>query len=103
MTIHPVISIVQFEPAFNTPDPFGRTDNKKPPPVRIKDDDAFEYKIKRLVKKRLVKNRLQYFVKWKKYGNEHNTWYDIGDFGNVGNAINDFEELNAHFPTRPRR
>ena len=24
-------------------------------------------------------------------------------FGNVGNAINDFEEFNAHFPIRPRR
>ena len=58
MTIHPVISIVQFEPAFKTPDPFGRPDDKEPPFIRTKNDDALEYKIKRLVKKRLVKNRL---------------------------------------------
>ena len=103
MSIHPVISIVRFEPAPDEPDPFGRTDDRDPPPVRAEDDEAPEYEVERLIRKRLVKNRLQYLVKWKRYGNEHNAWYDVNDFGDAGDAVKNFEEFNAHLPVRPRR
>ena len=56
MSIHLIIFIVQFEPAYEAPDPFGCTDDKKPPPVRTKNDEIFEYEIERLVKNRLIKN-----------------------------------------------
>lgn len=95
-TIHPGISIAQLEPAPDTPDPYERANNQEPPPVRAEDGEDPEYEIERLV-------GLQYLVKWKGYGMEHNTWYSIDDVQEAKDSINDFEELNRHLPTRNRR
>ena len=52
---------------------------------------------------RLVKQKLQFLIKWKNYGMKHNTWYNIEDFQNVKNAINDFEKSNRHvFARNPK-
>ena len=101
MTIHPMVSIAQLEPAFNEPDPYGRVNDRDFPPVTAENDiEAPQYEIKRFVNKRLVRNRFQYFVKWKSYGMEHNTWYGIADFEDVEKAIDDYEKFNTHFPGR---
>ena len=73
MIIHPVIFIAPFEPAFNTLYFYERAYDREPTLVKTEDGENPEYEIERL-------NRLQYFVKWKKYGMEHNTWYNIDDF-----------------------
>ena len=54
-------------------------------------------------KKRLMKIDSNISWKGKKYGNEYNIWYNINNFGDAKNAIQNFEKFNAHFPTRPRR
>ena len=94
MTIHLVIFIAQLEPVPNDPDFYGRTDDKDFPPVIAKNDDVPKYKIKRFVSKRFLRNRFQYFVKWKSYGMEHNTWYGADDFKNAKKTIADYEEFN---------
>ena len=83
MIIHPVIFIAQFEPAFNTPDFYKRVNDRAPPPVKTENDEDPKYEIERLVGKRLVKNKLQYEIKWINYGMEHNTWYNVDDFPNA--------------------
>ena len=47
-----------------------------------------------------MKNKFQYLIKWKNYGMEHNTWYDINDFQNAKKAINVFEKFNRHMFAR---
>lgn len=102
MAIHPVVSIAQLEPAPPENDPYGRTRNIDPPPVAAENDEAPEYEIERLVGKRTVRNRLQYLVKWKGYGNEHNVWYSVTDLTGAQQSINNYEERNRHVPP-PRR
>ena len=58
MTIHPVIFITQFEPAFDTPDFYGRVNDREPPPIKNENDENPEYEIELL-----IKNRFQYFMK----------------------------------------
>ena len=39
-----------------------------------------QYAIKRVIRTRRVRGRLQYFVKWLGFGDDHNSWVDdIGD------------------------
>ena len=47
-----MVSVVQFEPVFNDPDPYGRTNDRNFPPVTVENDinDAPEYEIERLIK-----------------------------------------------------
>lgn len=103
MTIHPIIFIAQFEPAFDELDLYGRVNDRNFPTVTTENDEFPEYEIERLVGKRFVRNRFQYLVKWKSYGMEHNTWYNINDFGNAKETIINYEELNERFPQRFRR
>ena len=101
MTIHRMVFIVLLEPVFNKPDPYGRINDRDFPPVTAENvTETSQYEIKKIVNKRLVRNRFQYFVKWKNYGMEYNTWYGIADFENVGKTIDDYEKFNAHFPGR---
>lgn len=67
-------------------------------------DEVPEYKIKKIVRKRFVRNRFQCFVKEKNNGMEHNTWYGIDDLGNAKKkTIANYEKLNKHFPQRFHR
>ena len=39
-----------------------------------------QYAIERVIRRRRVRGRMQYFVKWLGFGDEHNSWVDdIGD------------------------
>ena len=63
MIIHPIISNNPFEPTFNTSDFYERAGDPEPPPIKTENDENPEYVIERLIGKRLIKNRLKYFVK----------------------------------------
>ena len=63
MTIHPMISVAQLEPAFNDPNPYERANDRNFPPVTAENDEIPEYEIKKLVGKRFLRNRFQYLVK----------------------------------------
>jgi len=72
MTIHPVVSIAQLEPAPADEDPYRRPRPTNPGPVADEGSAAPFYTIERLLNKRITRRGTQYLVKWTNYGNEHN-------------------------------
>jgi hypothetical protein len=97
MHIHPVVSVAQIEPALDpADDPYQRV---PPVPGPIEEDDpnpvAPLYEIERF----LDKDGERYLVKWKGYGNEHNTWYPLHALGNAQEFV---EEFRNRRPTRRR-
>ena len=56
---------------------------RPPPPVEL--DSELEYEVKRILDKRMAKFHskhkrvLQYLIKWKGYGHEHNTWEPLSN------------------------
>ncbi len=95
MTIHPVVSVVQLEPGSKDEDPYGRPRNINPPHV-VETEDEIEI----LLEKRISRGKVQYLVKWKDYGNEHNVWYDIDDLRNAQELV---DECDAREQARPAR
>ena len=94
MRMHPVVSIAQLEPAIKGLDPYGRVKHSNPPPVVEKDsttDEADLYTIEAIIGKKDSGKKLQYLVKWKGYGHEHNAWYDVADLEDVPNLIQEYE------------
>ena len=67
-----------------------------PPPVEI--DDVYEYEVDKIVDSRIIRNQLQYRIKWKHYGVEHDSWEpDI----NIANAIDLIKEFHDTYPNKP--
>lgn len=92
MRIHPVISIAQLEPAA-TNDRYGRKINEEPPPVRNEADlEEDEYEVERVIGKRPSGNKTQYLLKWYRYGNEHNVWFDEEDLPDARDLIQEYED-----------
>lgn len=61
-----------------------------------------EDEIEVLLQKGRSHGKIQYLVKWKGYGNEHNVWYDIDDLDNAQELVAEFETRQAARP-RARR
>src|SRR5450755_636517 len=82
MKIHPVISVTHLEPAPLDNDPFSRPHDNHPPPVEEQNLNAEwqAFEIETLLDRRFRrygrgKKIIEYLVKWKGYGPEHNQWY----------------------------
>jgi chromodomain-containing protein len=91
--IHNVISIAHLEPATApNKDPYGRI-QPPPPPVEVEGEEEFE--IERLLRKRTIRrgrgSQIQYLVRWKGYGPEHDQWYSEKDLGNAVELIREYE------------
>ncbi|KAH9840072.1 uncharacterized protein C8Q71DRAFT_703358 [Rhodofomes roseus] len=60
-------------------------------------DDEEEYEIERIMDAKIgmfAKGRMGYLVKWKGYGDEHNSWVDEQDAGNAHDLIDEFWARN---------
>ena len=98
MKIHPVISIAQLEPGSGE-DPYMRDRVTATPEVEEDGTVTDIFEIQTLLKKRVFRDKVQYLVKWKNSGNQHNAWYDIDDLKNARELIDEFEAR----PTPSRR
>ena len=69
-------------------------------------DSIFYYEIERLLDRRISRDKIQYFVKWKKYESIHNVWYNNDDFVDAQKLIDNYEKIVANkleLSTRARR
>ena len=94
MRIHNVISVAHLEPATDpSEDPYHRH-HSPPPAVTIDGED--EYVIDKLVRKRRVRKgrgwSVQYLIRWKGYGPEHDTWQPERDVADT-KALDEYERL----------
>jgi hypothetical protein len=94
--IHPVVSVAYLEK--HNEDPYDR--EAPSPPDIIQDDTGRqheEYEVKSIIKKRFNKRRkrAEYYVKWKNYGSEHNTWEPRENLENSMDILSEFEATEA--------
>ena len=55
------------------------------------------YELKRLINKRMiVKRNVEYFVKWKKYNNEHDVWKNLSKLDDIMNFVRQYENSIRH-------
>lgn len=105
MRIHPVISIVQLEPMSKGADPYNRVRNDEPPLV-VEDDSlkigSDEHEVEAIIGRRLSRGKVQYLVKWKGYGHEHNSWCNVDDLPE-GQDLTTEDEQRSHGRLRTRR
>lgn len=48
--------------------------SKKGKKQKVDDEDSNVYTAERILKKRVVRNQVQYWIKWKGWDNSNNTW-----------------------------
>jgi hypothetical protein len=70
-----------------------------PPPPPDLVDDHEEYEVEEILDSRLYRGKLQYFVHWKNYGKEHDSWVPASDFTAADHLIDDFHKKH---PSAPR-
>jgi len=61
--------------------------NKEPVPV---EDEEEEYVVEKIVKKRIIKGKTEYFIKWENYTEDDNTWEPEGNL-ECPDKIEEFE------------
>ena len=101
MKMHPVVSVAQLEPARSTPDSYERA--QQPPPPVEEDGLTDLYEIETLLDKRVSRGKVQYLVKWKDCGNEHNAWYDVEDLTRAHDLIEEYEQWERSHSQQNRR
>ncbi|KAL1918886.1 uncharacterized protein VTP21DRAFT_2908 [Calcarisporiella thermophila] len=96
--IHDVFHASLLKPYTPNPEEFqGR---EEPPPPPIETPDGLHYEIERILKKRVKKYKVQYFVLWKGYPTEEESWVNKEDMA-APEAIKEFEK-RAKFSKRGR-
>jgi hypothetical protein len=87
--LHPVFPIVKLDKY--TPDPIkGHVTNPQPDPEIIDDEEEWEVE-KVLSSRRFGKwKKLQYFVRWKGYGHEDDTWVAAESMANAPLKVAEF-------------
>jgi hypothetical protein len=61
-------------------------------------DEYLEYEVEKILDSRFYYRKLQYLIKWKRYGAKHNSWEPAEHLENADNAVRKFHE---NFPNRP--
>ena len=95
--VYPVFTIAQLEPMPPGEDPFARPRPDHPPSVFVEGDtDEWKsYDVERLLNRRVKKRRgkyvTEYLLRWKGYGAEYDTWYDVEHLENARELITDYE------------
>ena len=79
--VHPIFNIAQLEPCPSPgSDPFGRFMQHHIPPVSTNEDGSINYKIERLLNKRVFKKgkgySTEYLVRRKSYGPQWDRWFE---------------------------
>jgi hypothetical protein len=103
--IHPVVSVVQLEPAPS--DPFDRAVDA-PPAVEVDGEEEFEIDAILESMLRGRKKALHYLVRWKEWGPEHDSWIPASELTHASELVDEFErqkrdKLRMVVPRRSRR
>ena len=98
MRIHSVFYISLLEPA-DPNIPHG------PAPEIHPDSQELEDEVEKIVDVRKSRGRLQWLVKWLRYGNEHNTWEPKTNLTHCEKAMQEFYRgnLKEQSPGDPQR
>ena len=95
--IHFVVSVQQLESTSNEFDSYNRISYDNSFSIFVERDNENEksYEIEKLINKRIIKKDrekfTQYFVRWKEYDLEDDTWYSTNALKNVVDFIVDYE------------
>ena len=97
--VHPVVSVIQLEPAPSEPDPYNRPRPDYPDEVEVEElpNTAWEknYEVDHLLGKRSRKfgrtNVVQYLVRWKGYGPAYDQWKSIAKLAGCMDLIEKYE------------
>ena len=100
--IHPVISIMQLEPAPKDADPYNRPRPDHPDAVEVEGtpNTSWEksYEVEKLVKRRDRKygrtKVVEYLVRWLGYGPEFDEWKSLPALANSMTLVEDYERSN---------
>jgi hypothetical protein len=86
--IHPVISVVQLEPAPS--DPFDRA-VEPPPAIEVDGEEEFEIDaiLESMIRGR--KRNLHYLIRWKGWGPEHDSWIPASELAHARDLVDEFE------------
>ena len=90
LKIYPVISTIHLTPAeVPGSDPFER-EIVPPPPDIIEGEE--EYEVERILRHRVVRNKMQFLVRFKGYGELHDRWYDEQELRrNSSELVNEYK------------
>src|SRR5918999_3309113 len=91
--LHPVFPVVKLTLAPH--DSFNHQ-NRAPPPPEIVDDEE-HYEVEETIDSRYHRNKLQYLVKWKRFGYEENSWTNEGDIF-APRLVRDFHQNHPGAP-----
>jgi hypothetical protein len=95
MKVHPVFHVSLLYP--HPTDNFNRW--PIPPPPVVTPEGEEEYKVEKIINSRKVGWKVEYWVRWKGYGPEEDTWEPWENLNNAQDALRDF--LKAH-PDTPQ-
>ena len=95
MKIHSMIFIAQLKSITSSPDSYDRNFVLDSSIVLNEhaNIDVFFYEIKRLIDKRIIKDKTHYLIKWKNCEHQHNVWYFINNLQNVVDFITKYEAI----------
>ena len=96
--LHPVFNVVKLTPAPEDPIATRRT---KPPPDPILVNNEEEWEVEEILDSRFHRRRLQYLIKWKGFGTEHNSWEAVADV-KAPELVNEFYRKNPGAPRQIR-
>jgi hypothetical protein len=68
-----------------------------PPPPAVALEGEEEYKVERIINSRKIGCKVEYWVRWKGYGPEEDTWEPRENLRNAQTALNNF--FHAHLDT----
>ena len=94
--LHPVFNVIKLLPALDDPIPGHRLE-PPPPPELIEVEEHYE--LEAVLDSHLWRGRLEYLVKWKGYGYEHNSWVPESNMA----ASDLVSAFHRDHPSAPRR
>ena len=109
MIIHFVVFVIQLKLLFVDSNFYKRSrfDDENFLSMITKNNNSIShYEIKRLLDRRTSRDKIQYFVKWKKYESIHNVWYNLDDLVATQKLIDNYEKTTttrSNLSTKTRR
>ena len=95
MAVHPVFHVQLLSKHQQNRIP-GRVQPPAPPVVV---DGEEEWEVEKVLDSRVFRRQFQYKIKWKDYGDHHNSWQPLSDVANATEAIAEFHKA---YPSAPR-